>query len=100
MKRKINVKNVTRTIKVNTCSCMFVDMTTHSVKDENITITGSYSEKELTDILVMSYRDNKDMVFVKINSVSVDEKLYAISEEDFIKYGHEIPLRNIGKKAE
>ena len=90
MKTKvIKEKFITRTIPVNSCFCMFVDLDTHSVEETIIEIAGTYSYDEL-EILIKRNHTPNGKIFVAIRNLEKIEQLFRISEQDFIRTGEKV----------
>lgn len=94
---------VTRTIKTNKVNYLALDMSTHEVSVQSAFIPSSIHEKsKMLKYLISEYEnkvENGDNVPKPVEIINIEtiETLRGMSENDFIKYSHEI-TRN--KKVE
>ena len=85
---------VTRTISFTEVSVISMNIETVTPKHEVIRIAGVFdNEKSLLKKLKNRYETDLYKI-VAITDTKVIEKLYGMSEEDFIEYAKELPPRN------
>ena len=84
---------VTRTINEYQINALCVDTLKVELSEQSVKLTGEYKdESEILETLQNRYNlDNFKVVSVK--SVTIVEKLYGMSELDFIRYAKELPPR-------
>ena len=84
---------VTRTINEYQINALCVDTLKAELSEQSVKLTGEY--KDETEILeTLQKRYNLDTFkVVSVKSVTIVEKLYGMSELDFIKYAKELPPR-------
>ena len=85
---KIKERVVTRTIKINTCDCMYVNLTTRTLFNKEIQIIGNYTDEQVKTLAAAYTVDNA--VFVQVENITATNKLYALSEDEFVKHGKPI----------
>lgn len=90
-------KMVTRTVDIALITCMVVDVTTQSVSDQTFEIVGLYPtiDKALEAVKKTAETDTYKIVMVK--KVEQTERLYGMTEAEFIAYAKVLPPR--GTKA-
>ena len=83
---------VTRTVKVVTASIMFVNVNAGEVDYTDITLSGDLSNDEVLKLAKKQLEDDTIKV-VSVVSVHTEEKLYGMTEVDFIKLASVLPPR-------
>lgn len=83
---------VTRTVTTTTCEVMCVNVTTAEVKVKDYILTGEQTEPTALKLLKKLYETETEKI-VTVNSVSLNETLYGMSELDFIKLAKVLPPR-------
>ena len=87
------MRMVTRTITRTEVDALCANKQTEKVETVTLSVTGVYKDdRALVNAVVKALPDT--CVFLGIKSVTVSEKLYGMSEDDFIRNAVEI-----GKKA-
>lgn len=95
-------RSITRTIKTTTATVLVADLVNESTLTEMVTISNTYSdEKKLFKAIEAYYKpiaDQKKPIMVKDSQIN--ESIYSMSENDFIRYATDIGNeRNEKKKA-
>ena len=87
-------KNVTRTFKVMHATVLIADANTRAVTETVVDLPRVYkNEKELIKA-IKNIVETDTIKFVSVGETTVEEKMYAMSEIDFIKHAKEVPTRN------
>lgn len=86
-------KMVTRTVDIALVTCMTVDVTTQTVSYQTFEIVGLYpnNDKALEAVKKSSETDTYKIVMVK--KVEQMERLYGMTEAEFIAYAKPLPPR-------
>ena len=84
---------ITRTITETTATAMCVNIVKGEVVTVDYVLTGEYKNNE--DIMKYLKKNYEDDTFkiVNIQNVETVEKLYGMSEKDFIYHAYELPAR-------
>lgn len=99
MKRE---KLITRTIISTKANCKVFLINAQLVIDEDITFTGKLEGKELDNACREYYeKDNVNAIkFIMVNSVETIEKLYGVTESEFMAIAKELPPRKVNETQE
>lgn len=83
-------RQITRTINVTTATAVCMDITTMENETKELVITGDVpsAEKVLKDLRKLYDTDTFKVVAIK--EMTTVEKLYGLSEVDFLKYAVEL----------
>ena len=76
---------ITRTIEETVVVALCMEVSTATVKEETYTLGQQNDDSAILKTLKKQY-ENDDFKVVAIKSKTVSEKLYGMSEADFIKY--------------
>ena len=85
---------VTRTVTQTTVKVMCLNVTTAEVSINTYTIGGEYTEYDFHKKCKKLF-ETDDFKLVHIESVSVEEILLGMTEEDFIRYATVLPPRKV-----
>ena len=84
---------VTRTINEYQINVLCVDTLKAELSEQSVKLSGEYKdESEILETLQKRYNLDTFKV-VSVKSVNIVEKLYGMSELDFIRYAKELPPR-------
>lgn len=83
----MRVKMITRTIKVTRYEVTYFDLEVNEVNTVDLETVGTPTD---IDIEKQFNIDNPTCKFIKLDNVEVTEKLYGISESDFLQYAVEL----------
>ena len=84
---------VTRTINATVATALCMDIVNASATTKEIEISGTYKDdSDLLKVLKKKY-DTTDFVVVAIQKTETKEKLYGMTETDFMKYAKEMESR-------
>ena len=84
---------ITRTIEALNVEIMGIDITNNTVSNASYHFVG-YNFKNDDDILKVAKAETSDtFIPVRVVSTFKTEKLYGMSEADFLKYAKELPPR-------
>lgn len=83
---------VTRTVSITICEVMCVNVTTAEVQVKDYTLTGEQTKETALKQLKKLHETETEKI-VTVNSVSLNETLYGMSELDFIKLAKVLPPR-------
>lgn len=99
MKRE---KLITRTIVSTIANCKVFLINLGAIVDEDVTFTGKLDGKELENACRNYYdNDNSNSIkFIMVNSVETVEKLYGVTEKDFMAIAKELPPRKANEMQE
>lgn len=90
---------VTRTMKTTIVELLCVDLNTQNSLTIKVRLPRKYkSDKEILKV-APDYVDENIKV-VHVLGTEVEPKLYGLSEEEFIKYAHELPARTTSDSGE
>ena len=102
MSKTIKERLITRTITSTVCNVMYVDLDSMEVKSERMNVSGDFtkiSEQEQLEYgRAIVEKGNKRVIMVK--AVKLEQKKYAISETDFLKYAHEMTKEEESEETE
>lgn len=94
-------RTITRTSKTTVYTVLCLDIETQDVKVETFSMTSSTLKTEADKLKYINENlltDNLRAVAIK--GEQVEERLYSLSEDDFIKYARVIPNRKVYNKEE
>lgn len=80
-------KMVTRTIKVTRYEVTYFDLEINEVRGDVLETVGMPTDKEIEK---QFNAENPTCKFIKLDNVEITEKLYGISEKDFLQYAVEL----------
>ena len=80
------MRNIRRTFNLSKCSGQRFNYQTNEFEDFYFEIMGNYTAKRATNYARREFKDNS----IQITNVEIESKMYAISPEDFLKYGERI----------
>ena len=84
---------VTRTITATVATALCMDIVNATATTKELEISGTFkSDSDLLKVLKKKY-DTSDLVVVAIQKTETKEKLYGMTETDFMKYAKEIESR-------
>lgn len=87
---------VTRTINITEVSVICLEVSTAEVTIKNYDMNGIFTEVEALKALKKKYETN-NFKLVHVEKISMNELLYGMSEEDFIRFATILPPRNTNK---
>ena len=91
-------KMVTRTITSNVCNLVLVNLRSMEVLKSRAIAPADCDTIEKADKYFRKTYEADGFAFAKVESIEKVEKLYGMSESDFIRYSKELPPR--GTKEE
>lgn len=92
-------RNITRTIKITVYEVLCLDIDTQEVKVETFSMNSSTLKTESDKLkYINSSFSAGNIRAVAIKNEHVEDCLYSLSEEDFIKYAKVIPCRKLSRK--
>ena len=80
------MRNIRRTFNLSKCTGSRFDYETGEFEDFYIELRGNYTAKRATNYIRKKYKDNSIQIF----NVEIESEMWAISPEDFLKYGERI----------
>lgn len=80
-------KMVTRTIKVTKYEVTYFDLEINEVRGDVLEAIGTPTDAEIEK---QFNEDNPTCKFIKLDNIVVTEKLYGITEKDFLQYAVEL----------
>lgn len=86
-------RKVTRTVMATKCTCLVVDLTTQTTAEEVVTIPRTYEDEAAALKYIAKHYDSDAKKYVHVSAMEVEEKLYGMSEEQFIKNAEVLPPR-------
>ena len=86
--KTMRIRMVTRTIKASVVTAKVYNITTDSLTESTVTVTGEYKTKELEKIVSKSLPETEK--FICITNVSVNEQIYGMPEDEFLQYAKPI----------
>ena len=94
------VKMVTRTVSMTICEVMMVDVTTATVSNGEVELSGTFDTKENALKAIKKLYETDTIKYVTVNSMFTDEVLYGMTEEMFIRCATKLPPRKVYDNAE
>lgn len=90
---------ITRTVGITRITAVVLNVNTLDSHVQTFTVSGKYEQgtKELKSLLASKNTD--DLMWIKAESVVYEEKLYGMTEEEFLTHAKELPPRT-GKADE
>lgn len=79
---------VTRTIQKKVYVCKVFDNVTEEMRTAEFVLTDKVKDNETALKLLKKRYDGDSIQILKISDTKIEEKLYAMSEVDFLKYAH------------
>ena len=79
---------VTRTIQKKVYVCKVFDNITDEIRTSEFVLTDKVKDNDTALKMLKKRYDGKSIQILKIADTKIEEKLYAMSEVDFIKYAH------------
>lgn len=83
-------RSVTRTINVTTVKAITMDIETKAVSTQDFTISGDTPTQDLALKQAKKLYETSTLKIVAIESLETIEKLYGMSEVEFLKYAKEL----------
>ena len=83
-------RSVTRTINVTTVKAITMDIQTKAVSTQDFTISGDTPTQDLALKQAKKLYETSTLKIVAIESLETVEKLYGMSEVEFLKYAKEL----------
>ena len=80
------MRKIRRTFNLSKCSGSKFNYGTKEFEDFYIELPGNYTAKRATNFVRKKYKDNTIQIF----DVEIQSEMWAISPEDFLKYGERI----------
>ena len=79
---------VTRTIQKKVYVCKVFDNVTEEMRTAEFVLTDKVKDNETALKILKKRYDGDSIQILKISDTKIEEKLYAMSEVDFLKYAH------------
>ena len=79
---------VTRTIQKKVYLCKVFDNVTEEMRTAEFVLTDKVKDNETALKMLKKRYDGDSIQILKISGTKIEEKLYAMSEVDFLKYAH------------
>ena len=79
---------VTRTIQKKVYVCKVFDNVTEEMRTAEFVLTDKVKDNETALKMLKKRYDGDSIQILKISDTKIEEKLYAMSEVDFLKYAH------------
>lgn len=80
------MRKIRRTFNLSKCTGSRFNYDTQEFEDFYFEVYGNYTSKRATNFARKKYKDNS----IQITNVEIESSMYAISPEDFLKYGERI----------
>ena len=80
------MRRIRRSINVSNCDGHKFNYETGEFEDFSFSVEGNYSTKRATNYARKQFHDST----ILITNVEIEQRMYAITPEDFIKYGERI----------
>ena len=93
------IKMVTRTMYTTLIMVKVANLEENRIEDDVLQVAGYYTDKEDKELQKAIKATYPDILVVKIDELEHIEKLYGMTEVDFLKYAKELPPRG-GNNAE
>ena len=84
---------ITRTVTEVTAKVMCVDVETAQVSVVSYVLTGNYEDNEQILKTLKKLRETDNFKLIKVEGVETKEKLYGMTEQQFIELAKELPPR-------
>ena len=92
-------KVITRTVFVTVCSVVGVNLKDNAIVNEELEVIGVYTASALLDEVKEQY-ETPNFKIAAITDVRQEQRLYEMTEKDFVRMGKRIELRKNYKKEE
>lgn len=79
---------VTRTIQKKVYVCKVFDNVTEEMRTAEFVLTDKVKDNDVALKMLKKRYDGDSIQILKISDTKIEEKLYAMSEVDFLKYAH------------
>lgn len=79
---------ITRTIQKKVYVCKIFDMVSESIGTSEFILTDKVKDNDTALKMLKKRYDGDSIQILKIVDTKIEEKLYAMSEVDFLKYAH------------
>lgn len=89
------VKMVTRTVSMTICEVMMVDVTSATVSNGEVKMSGSYDTTDSALKAIKKAYETDAIKYVAVTSMRNEEVLYGMTEEEFIMYANVLPPRKV-----
>lgn len=86
-------KNVTRTFSVTNATVLCLNCTTAEPFNETVKLSGVFEDEKQILKAAKKLLESDEISVAKVVDVSVENHLYAMPEQVFLKYAVELPLR-------
>lgn len=83
-----NERMVTRTIQKKVYICKVFDNVTEEMRTAEFVLTDKVKDNDAALKMLKKRYDGESIQILKISDTKIEEKLYAMSEVDFLKYAH------------
>ena len=80
------MRKIRRTFNLSKCTGSKYNYDTQEMEDFYFEVYGNYTPRRATNFARKKYKDNTIQIF----NVEIESSMYAISPEDFLKYGERI----------
>lgn len=80
------MRNIRRTFNLSKCDGVRFNYETKEYEDFYFEVAGNYTAKRATNYARRKFKDNS----IQIVNVEIETEMYAISPENFIRYGERI----------
>lgn len=87
------VKMVTRTVSMTICEVMLVDVTSATVSNGEVKLSGTYDTTGNALKAIKKLYETDTIKYVTVTSMRNEEVLYGMTEEEFIMYANVLPPR-------
>lgn len=89
------IRMITRTVNVTEVEVMCLTVSTAKVSTEKFKLSGNITESAEALKLIKKHYETKDFKPTAVLSLSTEEVLYGMSEEQFIKLAEVLPPRKL-----
>ena len=79
---------VTRTIQKKVYTCVVFDCQTNEVRDADFILTEKITDDAVALVKLRKRYEGDSIKIAAIKNTHIEEKLYAMTEVDFLKYAH------------
>ena len=84
---------VTRTVQTTIATALCLNTITAEPFNETVTLSGTFKDKKSLMKAVKNLIENEEISVAKIVDVTIEEKLYGMTEQDFINNAKVLPPR-------
>ena len=85
---------VTRTVQTTIATALCLNTVTAEPFNETVTLSGTFKDKKALIKAVKTLIENDEISVAKIVDVTIEEKLYGMTEQKFIDNAEVLPPRN------